>query len=96
MYEACAITVGNDGEGIYPYFSQPLLSNYIESFIGEKVTRYATNHTLTYEFYKQDSITKCSESDLARCVKIRLQAYINYLFKYDKTQTFSIKDKNSV
>lgn len=96
MYEACVITVGEDGEQIYPYFDQHLLGEYIHTFIEEKVTRYATNHVLTYEFYEIDGVTKCGEEDLARCVKLNLKAEINYLFKYDKDQTFSIKEKDNL
>ena len=96
MYEACVITVGEDGEQIYPYFDQHLLGEYIHAFIEEKVTRYATNCELTYDFYTQDGVSKCGPNDLARCVKINLKAKINYLFTYDKNQTFSIKDKNNV
>lgn len=96
IYEASVITVGDDGEPIYPYFSQSLLGQYIHDFVEEKVTRYATNHELSYVFYKEDGVSECGEDDLARSIKIRLKADINYLFSYDKTQTFSIKDKESV
>ena len=33
-------------------------------------------------------MSKCGPNDLARCVKINLKAKINYLFTYDKNQTF--------
>lgn len=96
MYEACVVTVGDDGEEIYPYFNQTLINSHIRTFLDEKLTRYTTNYVLTCDFYNEDGITKCSENDLARCLKINLKANVNFLFKYDKLQTYSIKDKNNL
>lgn len=96
LYEASVVTVGDDGEPIFPYFDRSILSSYIHTFIEEKVVRYTTNCQLSYDFYTQDGVTQCGVNDLPRCVKINLKAKINYLFNYDKIQTFSIKDKNNV
>ena len=96
MFEACVVTVGDDGNPIYPYFSQPRLASYISKFIGEKVNRYATNYTLDVVFYLQDGTTKCTSTDLARNVKISLDASINFLFNYSSQKSFSISDRSSL
>ncbi len=93
MYEASVITVGNDGEPIYPYFDQNILSNYIHTYFEKNLTRYTTNYTLDVAFYDQEGGNKCQINDMSRCVEVSLKADINFLFKYDKTQKFLIKDR---
>lgn len=96
MYEASVVTVGSDGEPIYPYFDRPTLKEYVHTFIEEKLTRYTTKYALVMNFYKEDGVTECSKDELARCVKINLKADINFLFTYDKSQSFSIKDRENI
>lgn len=96
LYEASVVTVDKNGEPIYPYFDQGTLRNYIYEFISKKLDRYATNYLLGIEFYKEDGVSECLSNDLARNVKLSLKANINFLFKYSKQQSFSIKDAESL
>lgn len=93
LYEACAITVGDDGEPIYPFYNKTMLTNYVIDFIAENVGKFTTSYDLSIKFYLLDGATECSENDLARNVKVRLESQINYLFKYDKEQMFSIQER---
>lgn len=92
MFEASVITVDEKGEPIYPYYSQPALRKYISEYLEPNIKRYTTNYTLSVTFYLDDGISQCGEEDYARCVKLSLSAHINYLFEYNKTQNFAIKD----
>ena len=96
LYEASVVTVDKNGEPIYPYFDQGTLRNYIYEFISKNLDRYATNYSLDIEFYKEDGVSECLSNDLARNVKLSLKANINFLFKYSKQQSFSIKDAESL
>lgn len=96
LYEASVVTVDKNGEPIYPYFDQGTLRNYIYEFISKKLDRYATNYSLDIEFYKEDGVSECLSNDFARNVKLSLKANINFLFKYTKQQSFSIKDAESL
>lgn len=96
MYEASVITVGTDGRPIYPYFNQTILKGYIDDYLVKNLNRYTTNYALNVDFYLDDGVTKCDESGYARNIKIGLNAKINFLFKYEKNQTISIKDKNTL
>lgn len=96
LYEASVVTVDKNGEPIFPYFDQGILKNYIFDFLSKNLDRYATNYTLNVDFYKDDGISECSSSELARNVKLSLKANINFLFKYSKQQSFSIKDAKSL
>lgn len=92
LYEASVVTVDKDGEPIFPYFDQGILRNYVYEYVSKNLDRYATNYTLNVDFYLEDGTSECTSSDLARNVKLSLKANINFLFKYSKQQSFSIKD----
>ena len=96
LYEASAITVGNHGEPIYPYYDKNILVNYVTSFIEENVGKFVTSYDLTINFYTLDGITECLENDLARSVKICLKTKINYLFSYEKEQMYSIQERSNL
>lgn len=96
LYEASVVTVDNNGEPIYPYFSKNILKEYIEDYLSTSIKRYTKNFEIGYKFYLQDGQTECGEKDYARNIKISINANINYLFTYNKTQSISIKDKNNL
>lgn len=96
LYESCTITVGEDGQPIYPFFNQNLLTNYVTNFIDENVGKFVTSYDLTINFYALDGITECGEDDLARTAKISLNADINYLFHYNKEQSFTVEERTNL
>lgn len=95
MFEASLITVDSDGEPVHPYFNQKILREYINGFMCENLNRYTTNYLLNVDFYLLDGSTECSETDYARNVKITLKADINFLYKYDKTQSYTVLERNT-
>ena len=95
MYEACAITVGNDGQPIYPYYDKDLLKKHVEEYVDKNVRKFAPSYDLSIKFYTLGGTNECSEDDLARTVKIRLKAKVNYLFTFNKEQMFSIQERNT-
>lgn len=95
LYEVCAVTVGVDGEPIYPYFDKNILTNYVSDFIEQNVRKFVPSYDLSIKFYTLGETYECQEDDLARTVKVKLKARINYLFTFDKEQTFSIQERNN-
>lgn len=93
MYEASVITIDKEGEPIVPYYSQPILKNYVVTYLEKNITRYVTDYDLNVEFFENDGDTVCPNDGFARRVKISLNANINYLFHYNKVQSFSIKER---
>lgn len=96
LYEASVVTVGADGEPIFPYFNQQILRSYANEFIGEKVAHFTGNFTLKVNFFQKDGVTECTENDLARSVKINLKADVNFLYKYNCEKCFSISERSNV
>lgn len=96
VYEASIITVGEDGEPIYPYYSQEILRNNLNSFINENVGKFVNAYDLTLDFYLEDGVTQCKENYKSRCVRVSLDASINYLFKYSKVKTYMIKERTKL
>lgn len=93
-FEASVITVDKNGEPTIPYYSQPTLRKYVADHLENQVRRYTTNYVLDLTFYKDTSNTPCSETEIARKVKLSLKANVNYLFKYEKEKNFLIKSRN--
>ena len=96
VYEASVVTVARNGDPIYPYYDQTIFREYVETFIGKNVSKYTTDYTLDITFYLQDGITESGNRELARSAKVSLDAEVNYLFHYSKTQQFTIKDRSLV
>lgn len=94
MYEASVVTVGDDGEPIYPYFDKTYVQNYVSNFLETDVAKYSNEYTINVSFYLLDGVTLCTEDDLARNVKIELDAKINDLFKYKNNRSFSILERD--
>ena len=96
VYEASVVTVGKTGEPIYPYYDRTVFTKCVQTFIEENVSKYTTDYELKITFYLQDGITESNINNYARSAKVTLNAKINYLFNYSKTQQFTIKDKTII
>lgn len=96
VYESSVVTVGGTGEPIYPYYDKTIFKKCVQTFIEQNVAKYTTDYELKITFYLQDGITECRISDYARSAKVSLDAKVNYLFNYSKTQQFTIKDKSII
>lgn len=87
MFEACAVTVGTNGDPIMPYYNAIDMNSYLNGYFNESLSRYVKDFSYTFEF-QTHSGSYCTNQ--CRRVQIRLIADINYLYKYDKTQVFTI------
>ena len=96
MLEASVVTIDDNGEPIYPYYEKGYIRSYVSSYLTTNISKYTKSYTLTLTFYNDDGVTVSTSTDKSRCVKFNLKANINYLFKYDKTQTYSIKSKENI
>ncbi len=93
LYEACAITVGSNGEPVYPYYDQQLLTDYVTEFVAENVGKYVTSYDLSIKFYDINGTKEVGVNDLARTAKVYIKTKINLLFTYEKEQSCSIKER---
>lgn len=96
MLEASVVTIDDNGEPIYPYYEKSFITSYVSSYLNKNISKYTKDYTLTLTFYKDDGVTVSTSTDKSRCVKFNLKANINYLFKYDKSQTYSIKSRENL
>ncbi len=92
LFESCTVTIDQNGEPIFPYYNQSLLEETAQSYVDENIGKLTPSYTLTINFYKENGYSHCSKRDLARCVKLKLETRINYLFSYEKEQVYMIQE----
>lgn len=85
LFEASAISVGDNGEPIKPIFDYNTLKNYLSTYLEPNIKRYTKEYTLEL---KQDSKDKSY-------VDVKLDAKINYLFHYSKSVTFFVQEQSN-
>ena len=97
MYEACVVTVGDDGEPIKPYFEQNLLKSYVADYLEPNISKYVTDYDLDLQFfYNKEDIGPAILVRRPRTIKLSLKAKINYLYSYSKSKSFSIKERTEL
>lgn len=91
VFETSLITVGEDGEPIYPYFSDEILENNIDTYLKRNIRKYTSNYNaeITYLDLHNDGL--CLEEYCSK-VKVSLNAEINMFFKYSKSLEFAVKE----
>ena len=90
MFEACTVSVDNQGEPIKPYYNQVEMRFYIDSYFKKNLTKYVKDYTVTFGYVADNPKIVCKKE--CRRIKITLKANINFLYKYNKTQIFTIAD----
>lgn len=90
VFESSLITVGEDGEPIYPYFSESILKAHIDDYLKENVTHYVKNYLVDINFLDMESNGVCLEDHCSK-VKVTLNADINLFFTYSKSLEFKVK-----
>lgn len=96
VFEASVYTVDDDGEPIEPYYNREVLKKYVTTYFDESIKKYTTDYKLNFIFYKNKSDLVAEQDEYSRKVKISLNANINYLFKFNKEQCFSIIEKEEL
>lgn len=85
MFEVSAVSVNSSGEPIKPYYDKETLRNYVKEYLEPDIKKYVSDYTLTIS-YSSPIINTLNY----RAATLNLKANINFLFKYDKSQTFTI------
>lgn len=93
MFEACSVTVGTNGEPVMPYYNMIEMRSYLDGYFKDNLERYVKDYSYTYRFLTPDN-TRCTNQ--CRKVEIKLTANINFLYKYDRTETFTIVDGDTL
>ena len=93
MFEACSVTVGTNGEPVMPFYNMIEMKSYLDGYFKENLNKYVKNYTYSYYFLTSTN-TYCTT--LCRKVEIRLTANINSLYKYDRTEVFTIVDGDTL
>ena len=91
VFEISLVSVGEDGEPIYPYFSEEVLNKNIEKYLQENLTKYAKDYETKIMYLDSDTGGVCLEKHCSK-VSVNLHADINLFFKYDKSLYFTIKE----
>lgn len=85
MFEASAVSVDDNGEPMVPYYDASTVRNYVRTYLESEIAKYVSDYKVTISYSKP--IIKTSKY---RAVTLNLTADINLLFKYNKSQTFTI------
>ena len=93
MFEACSVTVGTNGEPVMPFYNMIEMKSYLDGYFKENLNKYVKNYTYSYYFLSSPN-TYCTT--LCRKVEIRLTENINSLYKYYRTEVFTIVDGDTL
>ena len=94
MFEACAVTVDENGEPVNPYYNMDKMDNYINTYFKTNLSKYTKDYTVTYRYIGGTNTFICRSE--CRNITITLKAKINAFYDYEKTEMFSIKDGDTL
>ena len=92
VFETSLITVGDDGEPVYPYFDETILKNNIDNYLEENLTRYVTHYTTGIYYFDLDDDLMCTNHHCSG-VKVTLKADINFFFHYEAAKSYFVKQR---
>lgn len=95
MFEASTITVDSNGDPITPYYNEEVLTYYLNDYFKENLKKYVTDYEIKIYFFNRDTEELCFTHD-CRDVNITLKAKINMFFNYEKSQDFSVYERNNL
>ena len=93
MFEACAVTIDRNGEPSFPYYDWYEMQSYLNNYFDQSLSIYVKDYSFSFNFVNENE-----EICDVYCTKVQvhLTASINPFYSYDKTQTFSIVDGDSL
>ena len=94
MLEASVLTIDDNGEPVEPYYNLTTLDNYVEGYLKDNISRYTSDYTFTTKYLSKKNNSVCTS--FCRRVELTLKAKVNVLFNYEKSQTFTIRDKDEL
>ena len=89
MLEASVLTISDNGEPVVPYYNKSKLENYVDDYLKENLSKYIKDYTVNTLYYNDNTDIICNSN--CHKVSISLNAKINALYEYDKTQTFVVR-----
>lgn len=93
MLEASVLTIDENGEPVVPYYGKEAVESYLKEYLGKNISNYAKDYTINANFHDENG-EYCT--DYCREVAITLHAKINFLYKYEKTQTFLVIGRDQI
>lgn len=90
MFEACAITVDQNGEPVLPYYDKDKMHVYIDDYFKVNLSKYCKNYSVSYIYPGGTTSFICKEN--CQNIQITLNAKINSFYEYKNTGVFTIKD----
>lgn len=90
MFEACTLTIDDNGEPIKPYFDMNKMEDYINNYFKVNLSKYTKNYSVSYMYIGGTNTFICSSE--CRSIQIDLRAKINMFFDYRNAEIFAIKD----
>ncbi len=94
MFEACTITVNNNGEPTSPYFNMDKMETYINEYFKTYLSKYCKDYQVSYMYIGGTNTLICASE--CRTILITLKAKINMFYDYDKTEIFTIQDGDAL
>ncbi len=93
MLEASVLTIDENGEPVVPYYSQDAIRTYVKDYLENNIKKYTKEFTVETAFIDNEQ-GYCV--DFCREVSIKLTAKINFLYNYEKTQTFLVVGRDDL
>lgn len=94
MLEACVLTIDIHGEPVSPYYDKARIEKYSNDYLSNTIDKYTKDYTLTIDYFDKESGELCNTN--CNKIKMNLKAKINVFYNYEKTQVFSIKNRDEV
>ena len=94
MIEASVLTIDDTGEPVEPYYNKARLEAYVHDYLDKNISKYSTNYSISTKYFVKDSEKVCTS--FCRKVEITLKTKVNVLFNYEKSQTFTIRNKDEL
>lgn len=95
IFEASTISVDQSGESITPYFDENILKYYLTNYLKDNIGQYCTDYKIKLYYFNREDHSICIDG-ICRDVEVTLEAKINFIFDYKKTQSFSVYKKGEL
>lgn len=90
MFEACAVTVDENGEPCVPYYNMEKMKYYIENYFKTNLSKYTSDYKVSYMYQGGIGTFVCKSE--CKSIQISLKAKINLFFDYNNMEIFTIQD----
>lgn len=90
MFEACTITINDNGEPVTPYYNMEKMQNYIDNYFKTNLSKYTKDYKVMTFYFGGTSTFVCTSQ--CKSIQISLKAKINLFYDYNKTVIYTIKE----